>query len=217
MLNYYLRFVCATRGENRDTAILRNYESTTKVREVDCMIWEAARATSAASTFFDSIKIGQYGEEYLDGGTGYNNPVEKVVEEARSLWKDADNNIACIVSIGTGQQSSQEFGRNLKNVLRTLTDIATETEKTAEKFEWMYKDVFISEIPASDSEQLPRYFRFNVPNGLRDIGLDESKKKNEIAAMTKTYLGTKSTSKAATSCAHIMGQWKNEHFQIVPG
>jgi patatin-like phospholipase/acyl hydrolase len=38
-------------------------------------IWEVARATSAAASFFDPIKIGSHGTKFLDGGTGANNPI----------------------------------------------------------------------------------------------------------------------------------------------
>jgi patatin-like phospholipase/acyl hydrolase len=37
----------------------------------DYKIWEAARATSAAPTYFRGIKLG--GVEYVDGGLGFNN------------------------------------------------------------------------------------------------------------------------------------------------
>ena len=46
-------------------------------------IWEAARATSAASSFFDPIKIGQFGEEFVDGAVGANNPVAQLWNEAK--------------------------------------------------------------------------------------------------------------------------------------
>lgn len=38
----------------------------------DWYIWQAARATSAAPHYFDSVKID--GVSYVDGGLGYNNP-----------------------------------------------------------------------------------------------------------------------------------------------
>jgi len=38
-------------------------------------IWEACRATSAASSFFNPIAIGRYKEEFMDGATGANNPI----------------------------------------------------------------------------------------------------------------------------------------------
>jgi len=44
-----------------------------------CKIWQAARATSAAPTFFKRIKIGRK-QEYIDGGMGCNNPSEVVLD-----------------------------------------------------------------------------------------------------------------------------------------
>ena len=49
------------------------------------MIWEACRATSAAATFFDPVSIGPYGEEFIDGATESNNPIERLLEEARRV------------------------------------------------------------------------------------------------------------------------------------
>lgn len=59
-------FVCAVEGLNADAVVIRSYKS----KEFDdlygvCKIWEAARATSAASTFFDPINIA--GRDYVDG------------------------------------------------------------------------------------------------------------------------------------------------------
>jgi len=69
---------------------LRSYNSKIP-SEVDYTIWEAGRATSVASTFFNPIKIGQFGEQFIDSATGYNNPIERVWEEAKSLWPDFDD------------------------------------------------------------------------------------------------------------------------------
>lgn len=59
-------FVCAVEGLNGDAVVIRSYKS----KEFDdlygvCKIWEAARATSAASTLFDPINIA--GRDYVDG------------------------------------------------------------------------------------------------------------------------------------------------------
>lgn len=75
-------FVCAVEGINSDAVVIRSYQS----KEFDdlyglCKIWEAARATSAASTFFEPIKIGD--RMYVDGALKHNNPIEKVDEESR--------------------------------------------------------------------------------------------------------------------------------------
>jgi patatin-like phospholipase/acyl hydrolase len=40
----------------------------------DCYTWEACRATSAATTFFDPITIGPMKQSFADGAVAYNNP-----------------------------------------------------------------------------------------------------------------------------------------------
>lgn len=61
-------FVCATRAENSAPAVLRSYESSRNDPFYDiCQIWEAVRATSAASTFFEPIQIGPNEETFVDG------------------------------------------------------------------------------------------------------------------------------------------------------
>jgi predicted acylesterase/phospholipase RssA len=79
-------FVCAVEGINSDAVVIRSYKS----KEFDdlygvCKIWEAARATSAASTFFEPIKIGD--RMYVDGALKHNNPIEKVDEESQGKSK----------------------------------------------------------------------------------------------------------------------------------
>ena len=61
-------FVCATRAENSAPAVLRSYESNKNDPFYEiCQIWEAVRATSAASTFFEPIRIGPNEETFVDG------------------------------------------------------------------------------------------------------------------------------------------------------
>ena len=46
-------------------------------------IWQVARATSAAPTFFVPIEIGDV--LYGDGGTGWNNPTKEAISEAHNI------------------------------------------------------------------------------------------------------------------------------------
>ncbi|KAK3322992.1 acyl transferase/acyl hydrolase/lysophospholipase, partial [Apodospora peruviana] len=140
-------------------------------------IWEAARATSAASTLFDPIKVGM--QEYVDGATGMNNPVEVVLAEAKAIWFDSRERIQCLVSIGTGVPALKNFGDNLLEIKNALKSLSTETERTEGKFHRNHADLGIG----------GRYFHFNVDNGLTDVGLDEHEKKHEIVAAAELYLG----------------------------
>ncbi|KDR66798.1 hypothetical protein GALMADRAFT_29105, partial [Galerina marginata CBS 339.88] len=71
-------FVCAKNAHNMDgniPVLFRTYKSH-KVHS-NCKIWEAARATSAAPTFFKRIEIGR-NQPFIDGGLGRNNPSQVV-------------------------------------------------------------------------------------------------------------------------------------------
>lgn len=109
-----------------------------------------------------------------------NNPVEQVLEEAKSIWPDAisRSRIQCLVSIGTGVPDLMKFGDNAKEVVATLKKIATETEATEVRF---YKAQEALGVGG-------RYFRFNVDRGLSDVRLDEHQKVDVIEASTEEYL-----------------------------
>jgi predicted acylesterase/phospholipase RssA len=96
--------VCAFTKALNTPVLIRTYthdEAVDSLAISGITIWEAARATSAAALFFDPIQIGH--QLFVDGATGMNNPVEIVLEEARSIWPNAIARIQCIVSIGTGK------------------------------------------------------------------------------------------------------------------
>src|ERR1700744_1594074 len=114
-----IRFVCATSGNTSTPFLFRSYPSPRGTSSLyhETKIWEAARATTAAPTFFEPIQIGPTNRIFGDGGTGPNNPINE-------LWNEAiDNcegsllqNLACIVSIGTGVPNLKKFGKSIKDV-----------------------------------------------------------------------------------------------------
>jgi len=75
-------FVCAAQARNADAVVIRSYTSSEWDDLYDiCKIWEAARATSAASKLFEPVKIGN--QRYVDGEWRHNNPIEKVDQETQ--------------------------------------------------------------------------------------------------------------------------------------
>jgi predicted acylesterase/phospholipase RssA len=151
-------------------------------------IWEVARATSAASSFFDPIKIGKFGEEFVDGATGANNPVRAMWSEAKHVFlgprESLESNLKCLVSIGTGVPSLEPFGDKMWDIARTLKRIATETRKTAESFHQEH----------SELDEGNQYFRFNVPHGLEKIGLEDAAVMNQMRLCGKNLMERESTS-----------------------
>jgi predicted acylesterase/phospholipase RssA len=156
-------------------------------------IWEACRATSAASSFFDGVAIGRYQEEFVDGATGANNPVWELWNQAQAIWgpEPLENNVKCLVSVGTGVPSLKPFRDDVFHIGDTLVAIATETEQTAERFR---RD-------KSSLDNSGRYYRFNVFPGLEDIGLEESIKRKEIAAAARRYVQSQEVFKQMQACA----------------
>ncbi|KAF2786451.1 FabD/lysophospholipase-like protein [Melanomma pulvis-pyrius CBS 109.77] len=188
-------FVCATSKHANNTVCLTSYKSPRGNNDlVDSVkIWEACRATSAASSFFDPIEIGRFKEKFIDGATGANNPVREVWDQAQLVWgpEPLEGRVKCLVSIGTGVPSLKPFKDNILQIGKTLVAIATETEETAERFR--------RERLLLDSTG--RYYRFNVLRGLEDIGLEESKKVEEIASSTRRYIASQDVYKHMQACA----------------
>jgi len=165
------------RSEITRPILFKNYRGATQVDEIDCAIWEAARATSAASSFFKHITI--QNQRFTDGATGYNNPIDLVLEEACQVWPDATTRIERLVSIGTGRPELRAFGNNLKQLGASLIKISTDTQNAADRFE---RTAF------RDHHLHGKYFRFDVSHGLGDVGLESSREKGKIVAATNNYL-----------------------------
>jgi hypothetical protein len=69
------------------------------------LIREAARATSAAPTYFPPLNLGD-GYSFKDAGAfGFNNPTSLVLKEAEQIPEFVGRPIGCVVSLGTGLAS----------------------------------------------------------------------------------------------------------------
>jgi hypothetical protein len=170
-------FVCATRAENHSLAILRSYRTRRHDPLFDiCKIWEAARATSAASTFFEPIEIGPSRQKFVDGAlTGKNNPIRTANTESRDMWPEQDR---LILSIGTGAAPGQAVTGNLISLATRLKEIVVDSEQTDRDFRMENNDMIRN----------GRLYRFNVLHGLADVGLEEHQAINKIASYTDRYL-----------------------------
>lgn len=173
-------FVCATAKEVTSTTRLRSYTLPDELG-IPATICEAALATSAATGFFDPVSIGS--RQFVDGALGANNPVDEVEGEASNIWcsetGDLKPLVKCFISIGTGNPGKRAIEDDvLKFLSKTLVGIATETEETERKFIARWAKHFDEK----------RYFRFNVEQGLQEVGLAEYQEQGTIEAATDEYL-----------------------------
>ena len=154
-------------------------------------IWEAARATSAVPTYLKRVPIGPPGSavDYIDAGSGYNNPGKQVVNEAVTVFEE-DAPVSCFLSIGTGQTESVGLAKSntFQNIIPTgmidvLKKIATDAGKVAEEMEKRYGNA-------------PGLFtRLNVNRGLGSILFDEWNMLNHVRCHTHNYLRLEAVSR----------------------
>ncbi|KAI9858936.1 MAG: hypothetical protein M1813_007238 [Trichoglossum hirsutum] len=184
-------FVCAVTGFE-STAVIRSYETDNYDRLLDvCKIWEAARATSAASTLFEPISIGRPPTRFVDGALKHNNPINLADIEASTLWPNDDK---LIVSVGTGVGPSGAVTGNLKDLIETLKRIATDTEEKNDLFQKQHPSML----------EHGRLFRFNVFRGLEQVGLAEHEAVERITDFTQQYLNLQATRSDIKRCINSM-------------
>lgn len=209
------RFVCAISQETSDVVHLTSFQNRRARDDLlkTVTIWEAARATSAATSFFD---LGTHRTVFSDGATGANNPIYELWLLSKDAFYADDptisadylqQDIGCIVSIGTGVPGPKAFGVYPTSIAKALLSMTTETEQTARRF-------------ARDRSTLSdggRYFRFNVPSGLDKIAMEDSKSKSAIIAVTDRYLEDQETFKKAENCSKILRDIKRmcSHFPLL--
>lgn len=165
--------VLAITKDNVDArpTLFKTYDGTKSFE--DCTIWQVARATSAATTFFKSIKCGRDEIEFIDAGFGYNNPCEVLIEEAKKTFPAAGE--MQILSIGTGLGDVVTIKDNRFSILNALKKMASSSKQVADRLSDEYGNDCI-------------YFRFNVDRGLQDITLADWEKSSTISSHTLNYL-----------------------------
>jgi patatin-like phospholipase/acyl hydrolase len=156
----------------------------------ECKIWEVARATSAATTFFPSISCGEQGIEFIDAGFGHNNPTEILLSEAEDIFDNQD--FDCVLSIGTGLNEAVSLEDSRLSILGALKKMATSSEAAHRRL----------------ARRLPEdvYFRFDVVRGLNDITLSNWEKSSRISAHTTNYLAEFYVERSINKCARILTQ-----------
>jgi patatin-like phospholipase/acyl hydrolase len=156
----------------------------------ECRIWEIARATAAALTFFPSISCGEQEIEFIDAGFGHNNPTEVLLSEAQDLF--LDEICGCVISIGTGLSGVITIEDKRLSILNALRKMAINSDAVHRRLaNRLLEDV---------------YFRFNVTKGLDHITLSDWEKSSTISAHTVNYLAEVDVRRAISRCARILTQ-----------
>ncbi|KAI8279405.1 protein kinase subdomain-containing protein [Colletotrichum sp. SAR11_57] len=201
-----MAFVCSVTDRNKKNPYLfRTYRGTTNHAH-NVEIWEAARATTAAPTFFRpmQLKIEAEWDDYMDGALAVNNPAKLVLKEAEAQF-GTGRKLGFLLSLGTGlkaddkavnvdvdaerviQRAVQEvkprksgsgafLSRGTFDILKLAKQGVTDTEPTHRELNERF-----SGTPNA-------YFRFNLDQGAADIKLNQYKKMVLLRAATEEYL-----------------------------
>ena len=171
-----------TRRKTLKIDLLRTYITKVETEEnYVCTIAEAATATAAAPVYFKHVTFKARGEQWVDGGLRANNPIREALDEASREHTLKDKPLACVVSIGTGAPSIEGVASSLPRFLRQCVKIMTNSEDVARSFE--------RGLQGQDLLNHSRYFRFNVPQGMESLKLDDFSALEKMRGLTNHYLG----------------------------
>lgn len=155
---------------------------------------DAGRATSAAPTFFDPVRIMK--KILVDGGYGEtNNPSQDAWLHYTEVKKEIRHGDRVRwVNIGTGTSKNEPvppkrqwmdlllptYVQNIRHTIRDLEKIATDSEKTG---------VSMRLISNMDRSRLD-FYRFSATNGVHAIALDDYRMidNKELQRLTEEYL-----------------------------
>jgi hypothetical protein len=187
----------STRGAGKQAALLRSY-GVSWASPFLGKIWEAARATSAAPTFFEPIEIN--GIKYGDGALGYNNPTHLAITEARDLWPKRP--FGCVISLGTGEEDPNQLVEKhnipAPNMIHKLFRAAApasafqlEVAKYCAASMTSCAKIHQEILASLDRDQLRnKYFRVNIP-GMGKIKLDEWEMMGDMVALATDHMETR--------------------------
>ncbi|KAK3310503.1 uncharacterized protein B0T15DRAFT_518680 [Chaetomium strumarium] len=200
-------FVCAMPANKVGQP--RRFRSFAGDDGMEVKIWEAARATTAASFYFKPmpIRIGSFStEDYIDAAIGCNNPVEYLLQEAAEQF-GTGRRLGCLISIGTGTRlvsiarasSIMRSWRFVKELVGTLKNTATDGEEAHRR------------VQAKFGAHRNAYFRFNVPDAADQVGLDEYLKLGRLKALTAEYLAQPFVMDRVSDAADVLARNAADH------
>ncbi|KAH8834416.1 acyl transferase/acyl hydrolase/lysophospholipase [Flagelloscypha sp. PMI_526] len=172
-------FVCAVAFHNAGhPQLFRNYR-TRENPSVDCMLWEAACATTSMPDLFKPISIDDVniGETFVGGDLRWNNPTDELTREAAEAFKG--RRICTIINIGSGHSGHLSLSKGLTDL---FPRIALDCERVADDMERRFGNT--PEV----------FWRLSVEQGLQGQAVDLSNL-DALVSHTHSYLQSARTTR----------------------
>lgn len=154
--------------------------------------------------YFSTMSIGE--RKYRDGGMVANNPAELAYDEVKQMHEQRPR---LVVSIGTGEPAVEVPNADCPRTFKHIKD-GFGTAKGMAKLLTQCQNIHLR-LDDRLEEAAVDYHRFNVPNGIKGIPLDEWKAKHDgnetIDTLTKhtvQYLKHPPTHKSLLQCARLL-------------
>jgi Patatin-like phospholipase len=207
-------FVVAKRNRAHDSGAVLFKSYKVDGLEIPCTIFQSARATSAAPTYFPEIIIEN--NSYVDGGIGYNNPAREGLKEANRIWPN--RKVGCLISVGAGlmepvsgitrimEQLGWIFGGFMMGTMPLTAEkltVAGYCSKLATDCQSVHFDL-LEEPRLQQEGQYARYYRLSVISGMANIGLQEASRLNEISEITDAYINSPEIKKLIFNCVALL-------------
>src|ERR671911_2517793 len=164
---------------------------------------EVARATSAASTYFEPLQLewGPYGERaFIDGGVHSNNPAMCAYVEAIKIYPEED---ILVVSLGTGEPTREMSYEEVKGwglalwaqpILNVVFDGVSDTV-----------DYQLKELLSTEEGDARRYYRFQTVLKIGNDDMDDAGATNIAALKAKAQeIIDKPDTALETLCAQLI-------------
>jgi hypothetical protein len=207
-------FVCAMPAkEVAEPWRIRSFTSEYDQFAPGIKIWEAARATAAASFYFKPMPLrvqNRNTEDFIDAAIGCNNPVEYLHREAADRI-GGGRRLGCLVSIGTGTRivKIDRAATGLRNILhlpKFIRELLGTLKNTATDGEEAHRRVLdrVDRYPNA-------YFRFNVPDVADQVRLHEHLKIHTLKSTAARYLSDPSVAPQIGTVAATLAQNSSEH------
>ncbi|MCJ1404368.1 hypothetical protein MMC11_007593 [Xylographa trunciseda] len=189
--------------------VFRTYEHIdTKQRERNpgpahnLPIWEIARATSAAPTFFNPMRINDV--EYYDGSLALNNPSMEMFREVLTMNNNSPDSIEMMCSIGSGKKKdppkSTSFFPTISAAMLRLSDISETNQQ-------------LQEIALTNKFD---YYRLNIED-IGDVpflpGKVSAGTLTLIEKKTEAYLETPAIRERVEECANMLVKSRHRRVQ----
>lgn len=220
------RFCCTTAQNKCETVLLRSYENdfgddkfyiesatnnTMRDHGRDVTISLAARATSAAPTFFPEVRFpvvdalvkkdtsdtpdwkkkvtaAKKQLVFWDGGLLNNNPIDQLWYARYELvqFNDSPPPISCVISLGTGfvrAASPNDSMLHLAGVVGNVMDFSTNTNAKAKDF-----TRHMNRLRQRSEHKNSQYVRLQPNLGKDEIGLADYMRMQDLKVLTRKYL-----------------------------